>query len=759
MQDTNKTKKELLEELKVLRKHVAEMTQAAATHQTIVEQSSDSIVYTDAEYRITYINEAAHKLYGWKLEELAGKRPDILNAEPLSEQIQQEIYEAVSAGKTYMGESLNIRKDGSTFLCQMKISPTFDEAGKVYGHIGVSRDITQSDQMMKEVIASQHKYWAIMNQARDAIFIADTETGMLIDANQAAQKMIGRSLEEIKEMHQSDLHPEDLREKYKKIFKEHIEKGSAFEEQRYLINKSGKKIPVEASASVIEVGGQTLIQGVFRDITEKIVRQERLHLQRTALKAAANGILISNAEGKILWVNPAFTELTGYTLEEVEGKSPNIIKSEDTETAIFDDMWSTILSGEAWTGRLVNQRKDGSRYVDEQTITPVFSLDGEISHFISIKQDVTERIQAEEYLQRKLAELTLLQRISMAGAALMDEDEIIDIMTRIIRNTFYSDHLGVLLIDESESVLYPHRSYMGINTEDFTIKIRLGEGVTGKVAETGVPMHISDVSGMKDYIPSLDNLKSELCVPLIVSGKTIGVINVESTNVDEFTEDDVQLLSTISSQMATAIERIRLYKELVHSNEELTTAYDRTLEGWAQALELRDQETQGHTERVTQLTMRLAKKMGIKESEREHIQRGALLHDIGKIGIPDSILFKPASLDEREWEIMKKHPVYAFNILSRVPFLLPATEIPYAHHEHWDGSGYPRGMKGEEIPIAARIFAIADVWDALTTSRPYRAAWNKPETMAYIKEQSGKHFDPQIVKVFLKMIEDEESAS
>lgn len=188
------------------------------------------------------------------------------------------------------------------------------------------------------------------------------------------------------------------------------------------------------------------------------------------------------------------------------------------------------------------------------------------------------------------------------------------------------------------------------------------------------------------------------------------------------------------------------------AEENMLHAYDSTIEGWAHALDLKDEETEEHSRRVTELTLHIAGKMGIKEEELAHVRRGALLHDIGKMGIPDSILLKPGKLTEEEWEIMRKHPVYAFDMLSSIDFLRPALEIPYCHHEKWDGSGYPRGLKGEQIPLAARIFAVVDVYDALTSDRPYRKAWTRERTLEHIRKLSGTHFEPKIVDVFMKEI-------
>jgi len=200
------------------------------------------------------------------------------------------------------------------------------------------------------------------------------------------------------------------------------------------------------------------------------------------------------------------------------------------------------------------------------------------------------------------------------------------------------------------------------------------------------------------------------------------------------------------------VDNAQLFKDLEQSNVNLPEAYETTLEGWARTLELRDHETEGHSQRVAQMTLRLAGKMGVKEQEFIHIQRGSLLHDIGKMGIPDNILLKEGPLSKEEWTVMHRHPIYAYDMLSTIPFLKRALDIPYCHHEKWDGSGYPHGLKGKEIPLAARIFAIIDVWDALCSDRPYRKAWTEEKAIAYIREQSGAHFDPEVVKAFLEMI-------
>jgi putative nucleotidyltransferase with HDIG domain len=195
----------------------------------------------------------------------------------------------------------------------------------------------------------------------------------------------------------------------------------------------------------------------------------------------------------------------------------------------------------------------------------------------------------------------------------------------------------------------------------------------------------------------------------------------------------------------------RLNADLERSHAELLLTYDATLEGWSRALDLRDHGTEGHSLRVTEITLRLARTLGFSEAELVHIRRGALLHDIGKMGIPDRVLLKPGPLTPEEWDIMRLHPVYAYQMLSPIAYLGPALDIPFCHHEQWDGKGYPRGLKGERIPLAVRIFSIVDIWDALVSERPYHPAWPKEKVRAHLQSLAGTQLDPKVVDVFLRM--------
>jgi HD-GYP domain-containing protein (c-di-GMP phosphodiesterase class II) len=242
---------------------------------------------------------------------------------------------------------------------------------------------------------------------------------------------------------------------------------------------------------------------------------------------------------------------------------------------------------------------------------------------------------------------------------------------------------------------------------------------------------------------------------LVTKDKLLGALEVYHRAPLKMNTEWLKFLETLAGQAAIAIDNATLFRSLQQSNAELVQAYEATIEGWSAALDLRDKETEGHTQRVTETTVRLAGRMGVSARDLVHIRRGALLHDIGKMGVPDRILLKPDRLTDEEEALMQMHPTYAQNLLKHIAHLAPALDIPYCHHEKWNGTGYPRGLKGGEIPLAARIFCIVDVYDALTSDRPYRAAWPKEKTLRHIRALSGSHFEPRVVEAFLEMLGEE----
>lgn len=244
-------------------------------------------------------------------------------------------------------------------------------------------------------------------------------------------------------------------------------------------------------------------------------------------------------------------------------------------------------------------------------------------------------------------------------------------------------------------------------------------------------------------------------IPLIFHGKVIGILETYHKPPCRHDKEAFEFLEALAGQAAIAIDNANLYEDLQQTSRQLAEAYDATLVGWSRALELRDHETEGHSHRVTRLTLKLARLMGIPDGKLIDVRRGTLLHDIGKMAVPDSILLKPGPLTAAEWQVMRMHPEYAYRMLESVAYLKPALDIPYCHHEWWNGTGYPRGLAGEEIPLAARIFAVVDVWDALRSNRPYRLAWSDSDVRNYIHEKSGVQFDPIVVKRFLELVSEE----
>ena len=355
-------------------------------------------------------------------------------------------------------------------------------------------------------------------------------------------------------------------------------------------------------------------------------------------------------------------------------------------------------------------------------------------------------------------------------AALHDIDLVINssLDLRVTLNILFDQVVEKLNIDAASVLFFNPRTQMleytaGRGFRSHSIEnysLRIGEGISGQAAMERHLIQALNLDELDDSLAYANIMREEgfasyFSVPLIAKGQVKGVLDVFNRKTLNPDQDWYNFLETLGGQAAIAIDNTTLLEDLHRTNVELTLAYDTTLEGWSKALDLRDKETEGHTQRVTELTVQIAQQIGVPEEEIIDIRRGALLHDIGKMGIPDKILLKPGPLDEDEWKIMKNHSSLAYDLLYPISYLRPALDVPLYHHEKYDGSGYPNGLKGEQIPIAARIFAIVDVWDALTSDRPYRSAWSVKKALKYIKDQSGSHFDPRVVEIFLNLIQSE----
>lgn len=363
--------------------------------------------------------------------------------------------------------------------------------------------------------------------------------------------------------------------------------------------------------------------------------------------------------------------------------------------------------------------------------------------------------QTEQHVQR----LTALRTIDMAITASLDLNITLNILMDQVVAQLRVDAAAVLLLNETAQVLEfaAGRGFRGQAISH--TRRRLGEGYAGRAALDRALVTVPDLrqrdSGfLRAALLAGEDFITYYGAPLIAKGKVKGVLELFQRTPFTPDTDWLEFLETLTGQAAIAIDDAELFNRLQRSNAELNVAYDTTIEGWSRALDLRDKETEGHSQRVTDMTLQLARAVGMHEADLVHVRRGALLHDIGKMGVPDSILLKPGTLTDEEWVIMKKHPVYAYEMLAPILYLRQALDIPYCHHEKWDGSGYPRGLMGETIPLAARIFAVVDVWDALRSDRPYRLGWPAAKVRDYIHALAGIHFDAHITEMFLRLVDD-----
>jgi response regulator RpfG family c-di-GMP phosphodiesterase len=368
-----------------------------------------------------------------------------------------------------------------------------------------------------------------------------------------------------------------------------------------------------------------------------------------------------------------------------------------------------------------------------------------------------ENNKSQEKIKKQLARMSALHNIDIAINSSMDLNITLNILLKHVTTQLKIDAADVLLSNLDTST-YEYTAGCGFNTPEIeNNNIWMGRSLYKKVVKERRIIHVTgltdqEVSPAFMKMWAAEGFLTYFGVPLIAKGKAVGVLEVFHRTQFDPDPEWIDYFDTLAGQAAIAIDNAKNFNDLQRSNIELSVAYDATIQGWSRAMDLRDQETEGHTQRVTEMTISLAETMGISDEQIVQIRRGALLHDIGKLGVPDAILLKPEQLTKEEWIVMRKHPQFAYDMLAPIEYLKPALDIPYCHHEKWDGTGYPRGLKNETIPLAARLFAIVDVWDALRSDRPYRKAWPEEKVIVYIQEQAGKQFDPNVVEKFISKL-------
>ena len=467
-----------------------------------------------------------------------------------------------------------------------------------------------------------------------------------------------------------------------------------------------------------------------------------------------DAIFVESPAGEILDVNASACEMFGWTREEFRTKTVADLVPPGELALLPDVLLERTLPDRPV--ETVNIRANGEPFPVE--ITGKLQTIGDESVMLVVLRDITERKRAEERIRLQMKRMTALHGIDMAITASVDLQVTLTILLGEVKAQLGVDAADILLLNEPGQTL-DYAAGVGFYTDALQhTRLRVGEGHAGRAAlerrRVEIPNLAEDTGDLTRALRMAgESFTVYYGVPLVAKGRVLGVMELFHRAPLHPDPEWLDFLDALAVQGALAIDNATLFNSLQRTNLNLKLAYDTTLEGWARALELRDQETEGHARRVTDLTLRLARAMGIRDEELAHVRRGTLLHDIGKMGIPDSILLKPGELGEEEWDVMRQHPVHAFNLLAPIQFLRPALDIPYYHHERWDGRGYPTQLKGTQIPLPARIFAVVDVWDALRSDRPYRKAWTDERAREHIRQQAGKQFDPDVVDMFFKLLD------
>ncbi|MBI5740670.1 MAG: HD domain-containing protein [Nitrospirae bacterium] len=395
------------------------------------------------------------------------------------------------------------------------------------------------------------------------------------------------------------------------------------------------------------------------------------------------------------------------------------------------------------------------RYIEIRAM-PRLDGNNRVTGMIHVVRDISDKKKSEEKIRKQFNYINSLHTIDKAISSNLDLSITLNVLLEQVLTQLRVDAASVLLLN-ADSQHLEYAAAKGFRTEIIkSSSLRLGQGFAGRAAIERMPFVIEDFANPPEGVAATSLIRAEgfrvyLAVPLVARGSVKGVLEIYHRSAMELDGEWMDFLNTLAGQAAVAIDNAGMVVDLHRTYEKLVMAYDSTIEGWSRALDYRDKETEGHSERVTELTLEIAREMGIRDEELVHIRRGALLHDIGKLGVPDSILMKADKLTDEEWKIMKRHPVIAYEIISPISFLRPAISIPFYHHEKWDGTGYPTGLKGKQIPIPARIFAPVDIFDALTHARPYRPAWPEDKVIEYLRSISGAHLDPEVVEVLIRM--------
>jgi len=670
----------------------------------------------------------------------------------------------MKSGKKFFGV-LSVYSERANIFDEDEVDLLMELAGDLAFGLNSIEEELERKQAEEKLRESEKLYRLISENSADVIWIVDPATGRFKYVSPSVYQLRGYTPKEVmSQTLQAALTPES----YDFVARKMHDRISSFLEgdKSALIDtfeitqpcKDGSTVPTEAVTTfIIDERGQLVeFLGVSRDISDRKRAEQALQASEARFRGlfenAPVGVLLADAQGNILEVNPAALKILGSPSIDAT-REINILTFQPLiDAGISADFHECVRSAISISAEHLYTSKWGKSIDLNIQLTPLVEMDEKTKLTQILIEDITERKRSEKKIKHHIEQLTALTEIDRIITSSFNLHlSLTSIVDRIVSQQKV-DAADILLMNPELNILEFGAGYgfqtLGIEKGHLS----LGEGYAGRAALERQTIHIADLRLQTDNpvikkAMANDNFVSYYAVPLIAKGKVKGVLEIFHRSPLNPDFEWLDFLNTLAGQAAIAIDNATLFGNLQRTNTELSLAYDATIEGWSRALDLRDKETEGHSLRVTDLVVSLAGRFGFRDSELVQTRWGALLHDIGKMGLPDSILLKPGTLTEQEWEAMKNHPVIAYKLLSPIGFLRSAVDIPYCHHEKWDGTGYPRGLKGEQIPLSARIFAVIDVWDALTSDRVYRKAWSNEKALEYIRTQAGMHFDPHVVDI------------
>jgi len=791
--------------LEMLSAHAAVAIQNARLHSAIRESEekfrlitdniSDTVFLMNMDFKIIYMSPSLEKAHGYSKDEInAMSIRQFMTPESYSrlrqifdEDITENNIANAISRLSHPIEIEFVRKDGSMFWSENKFEFVRDAQGKPEGIIGMGRDISDRKQSQKALIESEAKYRSLFEYVLDGV-CRTTPEGEVLAVNPALVKMLEYdSMEEL--LNTNSVRNWWANAQDREVWKAELQRlGELSNYEVIFKTKTNKKIVFLNNVRIHrnELGEIQYYQGTLTNITERIQHQRELEALTALGEALRSADTPSQMLPVILDQVMGLVQAQGVALATLDENTDDIVINTKAKEA--DEIQIIPLGvSEGITGRVFQSGKTFT--TDNISANPDIYLggafrnatagacipltaSGKVINALWVFRDyefeadelrILEAIadMAANALQRaslfekttlQLRQLTSLQAIDHAITGSMDLNVTLNILLDQVISQLNIHTASVLLFNPISQTL-EYSASKGFSVENLKkYRARRGGGLASQAA-TKMEVVSCELTECTDY-PFLAEAGyiTYMAVPLIAKGQVKGVLELFHRDRLVTTPEWRNFFETLATTAAISIDSATLFSDVQRANIELSMSYDATIEGWSRALDLRDQETEGHTQRVVQMTLELANDLGITGKELMHVRRGALLHDIGKMAIPDSILLKPGPLSDQEWVIMRQHPVYAYQLLHPIPYLRQALDIPHCHHEKWDGSGYPRKLKGTQIPLAARIFAIVDVYDAITSDRPYRKALSDKDAMDYIRNNTGTHFEPKVVDAFFKYI-------